>query len=51
MEADGRREAGFDAALVDAWVGLAPTGAPVVEACLRPHHDEGGCPAPKDPVK
>jgi nitrogenase-associated protein len=51
MESGERREAGFDAALVDAWVGLRPADAPGSEACLRPHHDEGGCPAPKDTTK
>lgn len=35
IEADGRREAGFDAALIDAWIGLATPATPVTEGCPR----------------
>jgi nitrogenase-associated protein len=35
LEVDGRREAGFDAARIDAWIGLAPTDRPVDESCQR----------------
>ncbi|RBP03516.1 nitrogenase-associated protein [Roseiarcus fermentans] len=35
IEADGRREAGFDADLIDAWIGLQPAAAPVGEGCPR----------------
>ncbi len=35
MEADGRREAGFEPELVGAWIGLAETRVPVTDACVR----------------
>jgi nitrogenase-associated protein len=35
MEADGRREAGFDPVRVAAWVGLKETAAPVTDQCVR----------------
>ncbi|WP_116132402.1 ArsC/Spx/MgsR family protein [Tropicimonas sp. IMCC34043] len=35
MQVGTRREAGFDQALVAAWIGLAPTEAPVTDACPR----------------
>jgi nitrogenase-associated protein len=35
MEADGRREAGFDPVRVAAWVGLKDTAVPVTDKCLR----------------
>ncbi len=37
IEVDGRREAGFDAPLIDAWIGLAPVASPVGEGC--PSHE------------
>jgi nitrogenase-associated protein len=53
MESGGRREAGFDAALVDAWVGLRPTDSPLTEACLHPHAAPGevSCPSPKNSAR
>ena len=45
MESDGRRMAGFDETAVDAWVGLAPRGAAMSEAC--PRSDGGACVEPK----
>lgn len=39
MEAQGRRETGFDAAAIDAWIGLKPTASPVGEGC--PKHGHG----------
>ena len=35
LDVDGRREAGFDAALIAAWIGLQPTDVPVTDACVR----------------
>ena len=35
IEVDGRREVGFDAAAIDAWIGLKPAAVPVGEGCLR----------------
>ncbi len=35
LEADGRREAGFDPARVAAWVGLKETAVPVTDKCVR----------------
>ena len=35
IEVDGRRETGFDAATIDAWIGLEPPAAPVGEGCPR----------------
>ena len=47
IEALGRREAGFDAAAIDAWIGLTPTSAPVGEGCLRTEAAEAqACAAP-----
>lgn len=40
IEVDGRRETGFDQALIDAWIGLAATSAPVTESCVRPDRGE-----------
>lgn len=36
IEVEGRREAGFDAELIGAWIGLAAREAPVTEDCVRP---------------
>lgn len=36
MQVGERRECGFDAALVDAWIGLKPPAAPLSEDCPRP---------------
>ncbi|MER2605287.1 MAG: ArsC/Spx/MgsR family protein [Siculibacillus sp.] len=45
MEADGRRMIGFDAAAVEAWIGLAPPPTPVGEGCPK-GEDHLPCPAP-----
>ena len=45
IEVERRREAGFDAALIDAWIGLTPAAAPVGEGCARKDGREAqGCP-------
>lgn len=43
MECDGRRMAGFDEALVEAWVGLMPAAEPIPETCPR---SDGICSVP-----
>lgn len=35
MEADGRREAGFEPERVSAWIGLKKTRVPVTDACVH----------------
>ncbi len=40
LEVEGRRETAFDAALIDAWIGLAPAAAPVGEGCARADRSE-----------
>ena len=35
MEADGRREAGFEPERVSAWIGLKETRVPVTDICVR----------------
>jgi hypothetical protein len=35
MEADGRREAGFEPERVNAWIGLKETRVPVTDTCVR----------------
>ena len=35
MEADGRREAGFEPERVSTWIGLAETRVPVTDTCVR----------------
>ncbi len=35
MQVGPRQEAGFDAAMIDAWIGLAPAQSPVTDACLK----------------
>jgi nitrogenase-associated protein len=35
MQVDDRREAGFDQARIDAWIGLKKTADPVTDACLK----------------
>lgn len=35
MQVAERREAGFDAELVDAWIGLRKTATPVTDACPK----------------
>ncbi len=40
IEVDGRRETGFDQALIQAWIGLKPAPVPVTEGCLRPDRSE-----------
>jgi nitrogenase-associated protein len=37
MQVGDRREAGFDQAKVDAWIGLKPTRAPVTDVCRKEH--------------
>lgn len=53
MESGQRREAGFDAALVDAWIGLRPADAPVTETCPRSGaaSEATGCSAPEESSK
>ena len=47
IEVEGRRETGFDAALIDSWIGLLPAAAPVGEGCLRENRGEDErCAAP-----
>jgi nitrogenase-associated protein len=47
IECDGRREVGFDTELIDAWIGLAPSPAPVGEGCPKDAGGEaGGCAVP-----
>lgn len=43
LECDGRRLAGFDEAVLESWVGLAPRAEPAPQACPR---SEGVCPEP-----
>jgi len=51
LEVDGRREAGFDAARIDAWIGLAPAAAPVGEGCARRDGGQAhGCAALNPPA-
>lgn len=48
MEAQGRRVVGFDEALIDAWIGLAPAATPVGEGCARPEEAaHAPCPPPR----
>lgn len=35
LECEGRREAGFESALIDDWIGLKPVAVPVTEGCPR----------------
>lgn len=42
MEADGRREAGFDTVRVAAWMGLKDTAVPVTDKCVREAAAERG---------
>ena len=46
MEVDGRRSVGFDAAAVDAWIGLDPTRGAVGEGCPKGEAPHPPCPAP-----
>jgi nitrogenase-associated protein len=50
MEAEGRREAGFEPERIAAWIGLADTPAPVTDACVHAAegHPEKICPPPKE---
>lgn len=51
IEVEGRRETGFDSALIDAWIGLTPASAPVGEACPRESRSEAErCAAPAPDV-
>ncbi len=49
MEAEGRREVGFDPALIEAWIGLGPSERPMSEACPREAAKEPPCPTPETP--
>ena len=44
LEVQGRREAGFDAALIGAWIGLAPADCRVDEGCRRTVEGPARCP-------
>jgi len=46
MEVDGRREAGFDAERVRAWIGLQETAAPVTDTCVQETARAAGKPEP-----
>jgi nitrogenase-associated protein len=47
MEADGRKEAGFDPEFVDRWLGLKPGPHPEdLESCPR-SHNAAPCPVPE----
>jgi len=49
IEVNGRRETGFDAALIDAWIGLATSPSPVGEGCARDTHNQPeSCSVPGD---
>ena len=37
MQVDDRREAGFDQAKVEAWIGLKKTEVPVPDGCIKQH--------------
>lgn len=43
LESGGRREAGWDAALIEAWLGLTPERAAPGEACPRHAKGDGSC--------
>ena len=49
MRVGERREAGFDQALVDAWIGLKPANEKVSDTCIRTGREETIPPC--DPVK
>lgn len=46
IEAEGRKEIGFDQNLVHAWLGLTPSGSDL-ESCPR-SHQHVPCPAPNN---
>ncbi|WP_127077084.1 ArsC/Spx/MgsR family protein [Rhodomicrobium lacus] len=46
MEVDGRREVGFDAERVRAWIGLVETAAPVTDKCVQETARAAGKPEP-----
>lgn len=48
IEAEGRREVGFDTDLVAAWIGLTNPVAPMSEACLKGEAAHPPCPAPTE---
>ncbi len=48
IEADGRKEAGFDQEVIHAWLGLAPSNDDL-ESCPRPHQ-HAPCPVPPRPA-
>lgn len=47
MQVGERCEAGFDQAVVDAWIGLRPTETPVTDACAMTDEACGGRSAPE----
>ncbi len=49
MEAEGRRESGFDPAVVGAWIGLAEARVPVTDTCVREAAAAKGEAAPSCP--
>lgn len=51
MEAEGRREVGFDQPLVAAWIGLVDPERPMSEACPRGEAVHVPCPAPEGALK
>ncbi len=48
IEAEGRKEIGFDQNLIHAWLGLTPTGSDM-ESCPR-SHQHSACPPPSTPA-
>lgn len=44
LECDGRREAGFETELIDAWLGLKPAAKPVGEGCPKEMEREDRAP-------
>ncbi len=48
IEAEGRKEIGFDQNLIHAWLGLTPTGSDM-ESCPR-SHQHSACPPPSAPA-
>lgn len=44
LESEGRREAGFETELIDAWIGLQPVAKPVGEGCPKEMERESRAP-------
>ena len=49
IEAEGRKEIGFDQQLIDDWLGLTPSNSDL-ENCSRSHH-LAPCPAPSETTR